>query len=218
MQRGVLLFLLVAIVVCAAVPAQAVITVSFGNHDIAQGASKVIPVLISTDASEEVNAVDLYLQVEDADDLGNYPFATAINLLTGTIWAAESSTTSGYSDPWEVEDGSGGSTGFKPAYAAFTNATSGPAADVPANGTLAFVTFSAVGVPFGTYSVSLTMGDLGDTLVAKATGPLELNSEYFLLDGTITVIPEPSSVVLGMFAAVGLAAVGIRRYRARKAA
>jgi hypothetical protein len=227
MQRGVLLFLVVAIVVCAAVPAQAVITVSFGNHTIQQGTSKVIPVTITATEGEELNAADLYLQVEDGNT-GPLPFATAIELLTGCIFGAVSSTTSVYNDPWEVYPGDSlgdgdSSTGYKPAYAVFTNATSGPNADVPATGTLAFVTFSAEAtqgvVPIGDYNVSLTMDDLGDTLLALVTGPLEPGVDYFLEPGTITVfIPEPSSVVLGLFAAAGLAAVGIRRCRSRKAA
>ena len=38
-----------------------------------------------------------------------------------------------------------------------------------------------------------------------------------ITDGTITIVPEPSSVVLGLFAMAGLGAVVIRKRRARRA-
>jgi hypothetical protein len=39
-----------------------------------------------------------------------------------------------------------------------------------------------------------------------------------LVNGTITIVPEPGSIVMGLFAAAGLGAVVIRRRKARKAA
>jgi MYXO-CTERM domain-containing protein len=66
------------------------------------------------------------------------------------------------------------------------------------------------------FNVFLSSNDLGDTLVAKTSGPLELGTEYLLFSGNLS-IPEPSSVVLGLFAATGLAAVCVRRYRRRRA-
>jgi len=36
-------------------------------------------------------------------------------------------------------------------------------------------------------------------------------------NGSITIVPEPTSVVLGLFAAAGLAAVAVRKKRARRA-
>lgn len=219
MQRRVLPFLVLAIVFCAAVPAQALITVTFGNWSVPQGGSIEIPIAISTNAAEEISAVDLYVQSNG--NVGPAPFATGIVLLdhptlTDPIFSAVSSSTAPYGDPWDVF--SGGSTGRMPAYAVFANAPSGAAADVPASGTLAYITFSAVGVPVGPYPVTFDNPDLGLTLMAKITGTLEAGVDFILNPGTITVTPEPSSVVLGLFAAASVVAVGVRRHRGRRAA
>jgi MYXO-CTERM domain-containing protein len=50
--------------------------------------------------------------------------------------------------------------------------------------------------------------------------PTAVVRDDFSTDATayIQVVPEPTSVVLGLFAAAGLGAVVIRRRRARKAA
>ena len=224
MRKCVLPLLALAMVLCLPMTAHAIITVSFGNYIMAQGDQIVVPITISTDAAEEISAVDLYLQVEDGNTFTDGPYASLVDLLgSGQIFDVVSSSEAAYGDPWDTtsdQAGDGaGSTGLKPAFAVFANAPSGINADVPASGVLAYVTFDTnfAAIP-GVYNVSFTMDDLGFTLMAKQTGTLENDVDYFLVDGQITVTPEPSSVLLGLFAAAGLAAVGVRRYRARRAA
>jgi hypothetical protein len=108
----------------------------------------------------------------------------------------------------------GSSTGLKSATAVYANATSGPNADVPAEGVLAYVQFSTAGVPAGVYNVGLENDDLfGASLMVNLAGVMEPGRDYFLVPGTITVTPEPSSLMLGLLAAAGVAFVGVRRYR-----
>jgi hypothetical protein len=201
--------------------AQAVITISFGNHSLS-GGLQTFAVMISSDAGEEINAVDLYVQVEGGDaDGGVYPKAVSVDMQgPGTVGTAVSTTQAAYGDPWDtISDQAGdgaGSTGYQPAFALFANATSGPSSDFPASGVLAYITWDSSGLAGGVYNVFLSSTDLGDTLVAKTSGPLELGVDYFLIPGSFT-IPEPSSVVLGLVAVAGFAAVCVRRYRRRRA-
>lgn len=216
MQRRVLPFLVLGILLCAAVPAQAVITVSFGNHTMNQGESKTFAVTVTSEGGDpEISAVDLYIEIGDGNT-GPYPFATNVDMLTGTTFSVVSSSQAAYGDPWEVENGT--STGYKPAFAVFANATTAPNGDVPATGDLANITWDSTGAPIGVYQVFLTSQELGDTLVGSLSGLLNINDQYFIEAGTIEVIPEPSSIVMGLFAAAGLAAVATRRLRRRKAA
>ncbi len=185
------------------------ITITFGHHIWAPNSEATFPILISTDSAEEISAVDLYLEVEDGNT-GPLPFATEVDLLNGTIFGAVSSSQAPYGDPWDVENGN--STGYKPAFAVFANATTGPNADVLASGVLAYVTWSNVGVPAGVYNVGFTSADLGITLVGKTTGLLEPGVDYFVEPGTLG-LPEPSSVVLAIFGALGLMGWRMRRKR-----
>jgi len=60
-------------------------------------------------------------------------------------------------------------------------------------------------------------------LLGAAAGPTDFvapNGTFVttaITDGSITVVPEPTSVVLGLFAAAGLGIVAIRKRRARRA-
>jgi hypothetical protein len=210
------------------VPAQASVTVSFGDWYVQPESSIEIPIMITTDSADEINGVDLYVTVGDGNT-GPAPFATAIEMIShlslpDPIFGAVSSTQVTYGDPWEVFPGNsqgfgGSSTGLKSATAVYANATSGPNADVPAEGVLAYVEFSTAGVPAGVYNVKLENDELfGASLMVNIAGVMEPGRDYFLVPGMITVTPEPSSVLLGSFAAVSLSVLCARRYRARQAA
>jgi len=81
---------------------------------------------------------------------------------------------------------------------------------------LATVYISTVGVAPGTHWILTIGGGLnGDP--GPDQGPLDFTDgglfNTALTDGVINVVPEPSSVVMALFAAAGLAAVAIRRAR-----
>lgn len=101
--------------------------------------------------------------------------------------------------------------------ALFEAGTATATGTVSANGLLATLVVDTTGFFSGTWSLSL-----GNTLA----GPTDWAGSIFqgnevpnpdILDGSITIIPEPSSVVLAMFGMAGLSAVAIRRRRARRA-
>jgi hypothetical protein len=193
-----------ALVLLATMPAHAA-TLTFGHHTLAQGESKVFPVLISSEDNREIAAVDLYVQVAGGDPDGKlYPFATAVDMLNGTVASAVPSWQIGYGDPWDVYPIS---SGYQPAFAVLAEAFSGPERDFPANGVLAFITWNATGVPVGTYPVGFVSNDLGRTLGVGT-----------LVPGTITVIanPEPPSLLIGLLAGAGLVGVCIRRGWAKR--
>ena len=74
--------------------------------------------------------------------------------------------------------------------------------------------FSTVGVLPGTYSWSLTGHPLSSTIAYAPGGTTALS--LTIVNGTITVTPEPGSMLLCLFGAAGVAVVAIRRRR-RKA-
>ncbi len=76
--------------------------------------------------------------------------------------------------------------------------------------------FSTVGVAPGVYSWSLTHATLGVTTYLTGFGTVPVST--ILIDGTITVVPEPGSIVLCLFGVAGIAVVAIRRKRGRRAA
>ena len=73
------------------------------------------------------------------------------------------------------------------------------------------LTVTTVGISGGDYIVSLAGTDLNNGLDPETFEPLpvQLDAQNF----TLHVTPEPSSVVLGLFAAAGVAAAVIRRRR-----
>jgi hypothetical protein len=97
------------------------------------------------------------------------------------------------------------------------------AGTVSPTGTLGFVTISTVGVPVGVYALNLKKNvGFPQPTFSFAPAGFTVVRDDFSTDATAVIqvvpIPEPASVVLGLFAIAGLGAVVIRRRRARKAA
>ena len=80
---------------------------------------------------------------------------------------------------------------------------------VPANGILAFVTLDTTGIPLGTYPLALSNEDLGPSDNGYLTIPLTL------IDGTVTVVPEPASIAMGLMGAAAMGGMVIRKRRTR---
>ena len=210
MRRTATGLVVLSVLLCCPAAARATIFVQFPFFEMSQNSTVVVPISITANAGEQIHAVDLYLQIADGTS-GPFPFVANLDLLTGTIFDAVPSTQFGYGDPWSVENGI--STGYKPAYGAYADAVTGPDANVPANGVLAYLTITALNdVPNGFYNVSFAPDDLGPTQIASTPGLLD----YVIVGTGFTVAPEPSSIVLGMFSIAALGWLAIRRRRSRK--
>jgi len=94
-----------------------------------------------------------------------------------------------------------------------TSTASGVVSDVGGK-LLVTLTFDTTGFGPGIWPLLFSGTLNGDTGIGATTGVLNLA----ITNGTIQIIPEPSSIVLGLFAAAGLAAVAVRKNRARRAA
>ncbi len=190
MQRRVLLALAVLLLLVPSI-AMAVPTVSGNTADILPTSGQVVTLTV-TSANEATQGVDLYMTIGAGG-----PIITDIEFNTAGFVYASGLPSSLI----------GGGT---------TVAGRGISASQPdTNGTLATVTFDATGIAPGVYS----------WIFDGNTQPLPLSfSDAVFVDiganfvaGTLTVVPEPASVVFAMFAAAGLGVVAIRR-RVRKTA
>jgi len=192
MQRNV--FLTLVVFCCLSATAYADPSITAGNWTINPAAGQSIdaisalPIAVLTSGGEgdDFAGTDLALNVEAGG-----PVFEAVNLLTGVF----AGNNTGQTDFLAF----GGLDQYS-----LTTTTAGT---VGPNGTLAFITFNGTGVAPGTYDFSLT-NFIGASDLPPFTAAMTLR-----VDGTVTVIPEPGSIVLAVFAAGGVCAVAIRRRR-----
>lgn len=83
------------------------------------------------------------------------------------------------------------------------------------NGVLAIVTLDTTGIPLGTYSFSLTHPFFGPSDLPPFNTMNEAPLNMTLVNGTLTIVPEPATMVLGLMAAMVLGGIAIRRRPAR---
>ncbi len=219
MQRTVGLSL--AILLCLTAVAQAVPTVVVGNHilqpnmagqTIQISVSGIVPNATTSPADDSnVNGGLFSFSVDGGGpNYGNPagPIITNMDFLSGpTIWVAPS-TPSGIGTPADYYDPSNqlASSGFLTLSNGFVNVT---------GGLLVTLTIDTTGFGPGVHGLEMISLALEDqTGVTQFTGG---NSVQDITNGQITIVPEPSSVVLGLFAVAGLGAVAIRKRRARRA-
>jgi hypothetical protein len=192
----------VAILLVASSPALATWTVTAGNWTVVAGASgqtldaisaNPIVIVIAGDGAGFQGA-DLGLTVEDGT-IG--PLLEDVDMLGGVF----------------LTDNNGQSD-FEtfPTRAQLSAVTSD--ADVGPNGVLALLTIDTTGVPVGVYDLFLHYDE--DFFSATVISGIP-NQSTVLIDGTLTVIPEPSSIILALVAAAGLCAAYLCA-RARKLA
>jgi hypothetical protein len=134
------------------------------------------------------------------------PGITKIDVDTGpTIWVPPS--TLGHQPPAEYYDGQLASSGFlvNNVASAYVNVTSG---------LLATLEIDTSGFFSGTFSLTLSGGTLADTLGSTQIIGGFGDAGFFYVDvapGQITIVPEPSSMVLAVIGSIGLAAWRWRR-------
>ncbi len=131
------------------------------------------------------------------------------DVLTGTIFGAFA----GHTVP--ADGGQSDSQGIN-LLAVGTGGTFLPLGTQGSPSLIATVYISTVGVAPGTHW-TLSIGGFQNGDPGPAQGPLDFSDggifNTALTDGTINVVPEPSSVLMALFAAAGLAAVAVRRAR-----
>ncbi len=189
MYRRVLLALV--LVCCLAPTAYAVPIITAGSWTINPAAGQstdivtLLPIKIMVSGGDAIAGVDL------ATHVGGGVLMSFVDVVgPGTVFAPNNL------GPFEFFPG------LSPDKYTLTVTVAGT---VPAIGTLGFVTFNATGVAPGTYPFTLS----------NFVGSSDLPPFAFpsLIHGSVTVIPEPGSIVLALFAAGGLSAVAILRRR-----
>jgi hypothetical protein len=177
--------------------AHAVPSMIVGNWNLLPNTpGQVVQVLVDS-SEEQVAGLDLYLFVNN--NVGPAPIITAVDIIgPGTIFNPNNVGQTTLGPPYDVP-------GLQT-----SSITTTSAGFVTADGILAFVTVDTTGIFAGTFPVSLTNPDLGPSDFAVDPG-----NDAILVNGQWNVIPEPSSIVMGLFAAAGLGAVMIRRRFAR---
>jgi hypothetical protein len=192
------LFAAVAIAACTAMAASAAPTITVGNHQLLPNTpGQVISILASGEgAADAIAGVDLFLVIGGGT---SGPIATNFDLIgAGTIFAANNNGQQGFGAEYDPPSRD---------LVGLVTTTSGT---VSPNGVLAYVTLDTTGLTSGDFTLSIT-NELFGPSVLYATG----GASTVLIDGTLSVVPEPSSVVLGLFGVAGVAAVAIRRRRVR---
>jgi len=216
-----------AVLIGTAAIARAMPTVVVGNHIIPTGTAS-FPIPISVTGGDPLTGMTLVLEISQGGifQATGGPSFTSINISTGTIWTNPDtqgvtfSTRSGNTTMTNT-GGVGGPATWTPAVTPAIKTKdsflllSGSAA---ANGLIATVTVSTVGIPIGTWDLKITGMVSGNGGGSTSSFPGYAANQISLTNGTIGWIPEPSSVVLGLFALGGLGAVANRQRRIQRLA
>ena len=210
MQRKVL-GLSLAIVLCLTAVAQAIPTIVVGNHVLlANTAGQTIPILVTGIGANEVNGITLSVMTNGGGiAYGGTPgpTITAMDFDSGpTIWVPPSVAT-GHNAPATFFDNQLASANFL-TVSGFVTVDNGLVATLTID-TTGFVNSEIFDLQLLGFALEENTGNTG--FIGNITAESITN-------GTIEIIvPEPSSVVLGLFAIAGLGAVAIRKRRARRA-
>jgi hypothetical protein len=224
MHLRVILALFLALGLTSVAMSAPAITVGNANNITATSANQINTIQINYDAFNgggTMSGQTLYVSVGDEGNGGDdpadagEPFITAIDGLTGTPWASNNtggSISQVVQQMWSFD---------------VTSATG----EVAATGLALSVTINRngapVGVPIG-LRVFVGVPDLAGPYASNWSNSQSvgvafltqdnasgLNGVTGVADGSFTYVPEPSSVVLGLMAAAGLAVVAIRRRGSR---
>jgi hypothetical protein len=204
-------FFALAILGCLATAAQAVTTVTAGNYFFAPNTvNNEVKITGTNDANDQTAGMNFVIQIGDGVTAGQ-PLLTFVDLIAGTIF--NSNNTGQFNTlPSQAPTPNPFSGNLTNPGIVYTGSVTTSSGTVGTAGLLGTLKFSTVGVAPGVYQLRLNK---------TAFPPVAFNfapTAATRVDGTITVTPEPSAIVMGLIAATGLGAVMYRRRRARKAA
>jgi len=226
MQRKVSLSL--ALMLCLAAVAQASPTITLGNYNLLPGTAGqtivinvtgIVPNAGNTAAPGNVNGMVFSVAIDEGGpDFGGSlgPQISLVDVDSGpSIWVAPNSPSGRNSFTPFIDAGGQLAQSSFLTVSGFVNVT---------GGVLATLVIDTTGFGPGIHKLTLSGGaveeNLGNTELSGSSTPDPTIIVYQFFDGTggqITIVPEPSSVVLGLFAVAGLGAVAIRKRRARRA-
>jgi hypothetical protein len=188
-------------------PAHALVVMMAGDHDLLPNMpGQVVQITISTNADDVTTKLDAHLSIGDQSGVG-HPLMTDVNLLSGT--AFELSNTGQI-----VEYDTGAQY--------YATVTSDPNVDLgKGNGYIplalssraASVTLDTTGLQSGTWDFRLMFVGFPPGSWRYSSTEVYPPVNHQLLHGTLTIVPEPASLAMGLLAVAGLAAVAIRRAR-----
>jgi hypothetical protein len=208
MQRAIALSL--AILFCLTAVVQAEPTIVIGNYNLQPNlAGQLIPITVTGIAPNTVNGVTFAMSIDNGGpafggSLG--PIITGIDIDSGpTIWASPNAA--GHNPP------NFGQAPPDQLVAIYFLTTSG-FVNV-ASGLVMTLIVDTTGFGPGVHSFSLTTG----SAIEDNFGPSDFTGQNFVSsiqgDGLI-IMPEPSSVALGLFAVAGFGVVAIRKRPAHR--
>jgi hypothetical protein len=202
MQRKAFLALVVAC--CLTVTAYANPTITAGNWKLLPGTSgqtvdavSGLPIVVLVSGGDAIAGADLGMTI--GDGFTGPVFDDNPDLIVGTIFTGNNT---GQNSFFPIPPSAG--------YAFETTTTN--SGTVAANGILAHLSFDTTGFTSGTWVLQLS-----ENAITGLPSDLPPFTSPVLIEGSITIVPEPGTIVLALFAAGGLCAVAIRRRRGKTA-
>jgi len=234
---------MLSLVFCAASAARAGgLSIVVGQHNYPPGTGVVVIHIIVT-GTNLVHGSDLTVQLggtptslaplgtappityEGSEQYNNPTPGAGSPVLSPSMWDAHPSSwednTDGHADDIPTTPGSPGyGTGYSQGTwfagsLVFNSISTSYGTINPNNGVEVNLVVNLTGFGPGTWALRLLHGKAG------STDFVDLNGNFLptnITDGSITVTPEPASLVLGLFAAAGLGILAIRKHRARRSA
>ncbi len=203
MRLSILICALVGLLQVSPLEAE-IITVQAGNHDLlANTADQVIEILISGDG--KLQGVNFDVQIGNGKT-GEVPAITNVDIIgTGLLFSASNTGDNG--------DGSGIDDGLAGFWSSSTTTQAGETVTPGSpNSILAKVEISTVGFDSGSFE--LILNDGLDVLTDFAGWEKITGNDLTIFNGTVKVVPEPSSFIL--FIGLGSLGVAVLKRRRRR--